>query len=300
MVDDGTITCLEYGRYRVTTGGPSLWWFRKHARGFDVEIDETSRDYGCLAVQGPTSRKTLEALTQSSLDDLGFFRSRFATVGTHQVEITRTGYTGDLGYELWIRAEEALDVWDALVEAGQPHGLLPAGLDALDMTRVEAGFILQGVDYFSAPLCEIESRKSSPFEVGLGWSVHLKRPAFIGSEALRREKSKGSRWSFVGLEIDWDELEAEYQRHSLPPHLPSTAWRDPVPVFVRGKRQVGQATSGTWSPILKKNLALATVESEFAEIGSDVLIEQTVEYSRRKITARVVEKPFFNPERKRS
>ncbi|MCI0410255.1 MAG: aminomethyltransferase family protein, partial [Acidobacteria bacterium] len=233
------------------------------------------------------------------LDSLRFFRIMEARIGGARVEVSRTGYTGDLGYEIWMKNEVALEVWDRIQQAGEPHGLVPAGLDALDVTRVEAGFILQGVDYYSATRCPIESRKSSPFEIGLGWTVDLDRDPFLGQEALRREKTTGSRWALVGLEISWEEMEALYEEHGLPPHLPATAWRTAVPVY-DGERQIGRATSGSWSPLLKQNLALASVEERYSRPGTTIRIEHTAEFERRTVTAKVVARPFFDPERKKA
>jgi len=300
VIDDGTVARLGESAYRVTSASPSLRWLQEHARGFAVDIQDESESIAALALQGPTSRDVLRAAASGiDLDALRFFRIAPAGIGAARVEISRTGYTGDLGYEIWLDRDDALPVWDAILQAGEAHGLVPAGLDALDVTRVEAGFILQGVDYYSATRCPIEARKSSPYEIGLGWTVDLERDAFLGHEALRREKRAGSRWAMVGLQISWEEMEALYEVHGLPPHLPATAWRTPVPVY-DGERQIGRATSGSWSPLLKQNLALACVESRFARPGTAVQIEHTAEYERRTVTATVVERPFFNPERKRA
>jgi aminomethyltransferase len=300
VIDDGTVACLGESNYRVTSASPSLRWLQEHARGFTVGIRDESESIAALALQGPTSREILrQAARDVDVDALRFFRIAPARIGEARVEISRTGYTGDLGYEIWLGHDDALGVWDELQRAGEAFGMVPAGLDALDVTRVEAGFILQGVDYYSATRCAIEARKSSPYEIGLGWTVDLEREPFIGQEALRREQREGSRWAMVGLEISWEEMEALYEVHGLPPHLPAAAWRTPVPVY-DGERQIGRATSGSWSPLLKQNLALASVESRFSEPGTRVQIEHTAEYERRTITARVVTRPFFNPERKRA
>jgi aminomethyltransferase len=299
VIDDGTVARLREELYRVTSASPSLRWLEDHARGYDVRIEDTSEATAALALQGPASREILVRVCGDGVAALRFFRIQETRLDGVVVQVSRTGYTGDLGYEIWMGAGDALPVWDALVGAGAPYGLEPAGLDALDVTRVEAGFILQGVDYVSATRSPIESRKSSPFEIGLGWTVDLDRDRFVGQRALREEKSRGSVWALVGLEISWEELERLYDEHGLPPHLPAAAWRTPVPVY-EGNRQVGRATSGTWSPLLKKNLALATVEARCAAEGTRLRIEQTVEYARRTVSATVVRRPFFDPERKRS
>ena len=299
VIDDGTVARLEEARFRLTTASPSLRWLQDHSRGFTAAIEDCSESVSALALQGPASRDVIRTLAGDVADRIGFFRIAEARMAGIRVEISRTGYTGDLGYEIWIPAADSLPVWDALIEAGAPYGLLPAGLDALDVTRVEAGFILQGVDYHSAIRCPIESRKSSPLELGLGWTVDLDRETFVGQEALRKERERGSRWALVGLEISWEEMESLYEEHGLPPHLPAAAWRSAIPVY-EGGRQIGRATSGAWSPILKKNLALASVEARYARIGTRVQIEHTAEYERRTVTARVVPRPFFDPERKKA
>lgn len=299
MLDDGTITRLGDTRYRVTSADPMLRWFRRNARGFEVEIEDTSRKLGALAVQGPTSGGVLNEVTEGAVEGLRFFRTTPAKIAGAEVTITRTGYTGDLGYEVWVANDDALKVWDALMAGGRDHGIMAAGLDALDITRVEAGFIMAGVDYKNAKHCLTAMQTSTPYEVGLGWTVQLNRGPFIGQKALLAEKARGPEWAMVGLEIDWVQIERAYAAFGLPPNLPSAAWRSPVPLFHLG-RQVGYATSGAWSPTLKKNLALATVPARYSEEGTALDFEITVEYWRRNVRATVVETPFFNPDRKRA
>jgi aminomethyltransferase len=215
-------------------------------------------------------------------------------------QVSRTGYTGDLGYEGWVKNDDAVALWDAMIAGGKDYGIMPAGLDAMDVTRVEAGFILNGIDYFNANHCVIESRKSTPYELELGWMVRLKRPPFNGSAAIKQEKKDGPVRVLAGLELDWDEHEAIFAEHGLPPEIHPGAWRDSVPVYDDTGKQAGYATSGAWSPILKKNLALATLASKYSAVGTKLRFEVTVEYVRRTVTATVVKKPFFDPERKRS
>ncbi len=300
LLDDGTATRLGDTHFRVTAAEPSLAWFERNRGGFDVAIEDSTERVAALSLQGPRSREILDAVADGDVASLGFFRAMPARVGEVPVIVTRTGYTGDLGYEVWTDADLATDLWDRLMDAGSPHGMLPVGLDALDMTRIEAGFIMNGVDYFSANHCLIEARKSTPYETALGWTVQLKRAPFIGQGALRAEMTAGPRRRFVGLEIDWDEVETLFAAQGLPPEIPMAAWRTPVPVYDAVGRQVGQATSGTWSPTLKKNLALATVRSPHGRVGEELRIEVTVEYVRHRVTATVRDKPFFDPPRKRS
>ncbi|RKY18541.1 MAG: aminomethyl transferase family protein [Planctomycetota bacterium] len=299
LLDDGTVTRWDDQDFRLTSADPCWGWLNRHTQGFDVRIDDVSTELAALALQGPRAREILTAVCGGELAELRFFRAARARCANFDIEVTRTGYTGDLGYELWVAPDHALALWDALMEAGAPHAMLPLGLDALDVTRIEAGFILAGVDYTSARRALIPARKSSPFEVGLGWTVQTERELFLGQAALVAERSKGSAWSLVGLEIDWDELEALYDSFGLPPSLCSMAWRDAVPVYLDDGRQVGQATSGTWSPTLKQNLALASVRTPHAKPGARLKLEVTVEYQRRKVTATIVPTPFFDPPRKR-
>jgi aminomethyltransferase len=219
--------------------------------------------------------------------------------GDIPVSISRTGYTGDLGYEIWMNPDDAIAVWDLLLEKGKPYGITPTGLHALDMARIEAGLILLDVDYISSRHAIVESRKSSPFELGLGWAVKMKKKDFIGKKALEAEKLKGVEWEFVGIEIEWDPFEKLHRDVGLAPGLPCTAWRTSTPLY-RGNKQVGYATSGTWSPILKRYIALAHVKAEYAKENTQLDFELKVEHFRKLTPAQIVPTPFFDPERKRS
>jgi aminomethyltransferase len=299
VLDDGTLTRLDERAYRMTSADPSRAWLERNAAGFEVEIEDQSHSLAALALQGPNSCGVLSRACGEDLTGLRFFHHRRARIAGADVEVTRTGYTGDLGYEVWIPNAGALAVYDALLAAGAPLGLEPAGLDALDVTRIEAGFILMGVDYKSARRCLAEGQKSSPYEIGLGWAVELDRDPFVGQAALRREAARGPRWQVRGVEIDWRELEELYDRAGLPTELPLAAYRSSIPIY-RDSQQVGYATSGAWSPTLKRNLALATLGSEAAVAGTRLSIEQTVEYQRHRVTCTVADTPFFDPERKRA
>ena len=302
VIDDGTVTRLDEDHYRVTAADPSLYWLQAVGRGLRVTIEDSSARIAALALQGPRSREILRACSNANMDALKFFGATKAELDGLEVWITRTGYTGDLGYEVWVDKAHAVRLWDALIDAGRPHGIEPAGLDALDVSRIEAGFILLGIDYFSAPKVVLEARKSSPFEVGLGWIVDFERqsgPNFIGRDALLAEKKRGPVWALVGLEVAWEALEALYEEFSLPPALPATARRDGLPVYDDEGRQVGKVTSHTWSPILKKYIALTTIEASSAALGTIVQMEHTVEFERKKVPAKVVKTPFYDPERRR-
>jgi len=304
VIDDGTIARLEDDAtgpvFRWTAADAQLRWFRLNSRGLDVAIEETTDTIGALALQGPLARHVLEAATGQDFGDLRYYRRKPALVGTIAVDVSRTGYTGDLGYELWVDAGAAPDLWDAVMEAGRPYGVRPAGMLALDVARVEAGLILLEVDYTSARHALIPEQSYSPYEIGLGRLVKLdKQVAFVGREALRREQSAGGpERRLVGLQVDWDDIERLYSRQGLSPALSATAWRAQVPVYDRGSRQVGRATSGAWSPILKRAIALAQVPVEFEAPGSRLQLEWTVEGRRGRVGAEVAPLPFFDPPRK--
>jgi aminomethyltransferase len=300
VIDDGTVWRLEENRFLITAADPNLRWFQDVGAGLQVSVADVSGDFGTLALQGPLSKAILkEALDEVDLDKLKFFHLAEGMVDGFPVTVTRTGYTGDLGYELWVRPEHAERLWDCLFEPGQNYGLLPAGLVVLDIARIEAGLLLIEIDYISARYAKIEAQKSSPFEIGLGWTVALDGANFVGRKALLAEKESGSKWAFVGLRVDWLDLERRYAEVDLPPLVAGRASRAAVPIYKSGK-QVGQATSYTFSPILKQYVALGTVLSEFAAIGERLEMEITVEYRRTTARATVVTIPFFEPERKRS
>jgi len=300
VLDDGTVSRLDDTWFRVTAAEPTLSWLMRQSRRFDVTIEDSTDRLGTLSLQGPTSRDVLKNVCDADLDALRYFGVTKAKLDGVDVAISRTGFTGDLGYEVWVDREQAIQVYDAIMAGGRDYRIQPVGLDAMDVTRIEAGYIMNGVDYFSANACPIESRKSSPYEIGLGWTVDLDRDPFIGQDALKAEKANGSAWATVGLVYDWPAFERLFAEFGLPPQLPGGAWRTGIPVYSQKGVQVGQATSGTWSAILKDNLALATVESAYAEPGTALQIEVTVEYERRRVPAIVTKTPFFDPPRKRA
>jgi aminomethyltransferase len=293
VLDDGTVARLGEAEFRMTSAEPNLRWLEDNASELEVEIEDVTESLAALSLQGPASRAILGDI------ELKYFRLARRYLGDIPVAISRTGYTGDLGYEIWVSARDAIALWDYLISVGTPYGIVPAGMLALDMARIEAGLMLIEVDYVPARKALIESQTSSPFELDLGWTVNLKKERFVGREALTREASRGPQWQFVGLEIDWTSLEQLYAEVGLATRLPAAAWRTSVPIYA-GKEQAGYATSGGWSPLLKKYIALAHLSSRFARPGTLLDIEMTVEHRRKRAAARVVKKPFFDPERKRA
>jgi aminomethyltransferase len=296
MIDDGTITRLEENRYRWTAADPNLRWFRQNAFGMDVHIEDITEQIAALALQGPTSGKLLKSIAEADIANLKYFRKTSGTIGGVAVDISRTGYTGDLGYEIWIPWQDAVKVWDTLMDVGRRFDIHPTGMLALDVARIEAGLILADVDYVSSKKALIPSQKYSPAEVGLGKLVHYDKPNFIGREALLEEKKSGPKRTLVGLEIDWNEVEKLFEQRGLAPQTPATASRVHVPVY-KGREQVGKATSTTWSPTLKQLIALASVDSRHAP-GTRLQIEMTIEAARSRCGATIRQLPFFNPPRK--
>jgi len=303
-IDDGTVSRLEENVYRWTAADPSLRWFRQNALGMQVEIEDISDKVASLALQGPTSGRLLVSVTEAAETDvakLKYFRVTRGKIAGVPVEISRTGYTGDLGYEIWIPWSEAGKVWDALISGGKAFDVRPAGMLALDVARIEAGLLLIDVDFASSKKALIESQKYSPFEMGLGRLVSADKARFVGQAALADEKRRGPARTIVGLEIDWTAVETIYDRIGLAPQVPAIASRVGVPVYSGGGGcggQVGKATSSTWSPTLKKFIALATVDRGHEAAGTVLDFELTVEAVRHRVPAKVVETPFFNPPRK--
>ncbi len=298
VIDDGTITRLGENEYRWTAADPSLRWFEQNALALDVQIEDISEQVAALALQGPTSGRLLQAVTDANVGGLKYFRVTHGAIAGVPVDISRTGYTGDLGFEIWMPWKNAGKVWDELIKKGKAFDIHPAGMIALDIARIEAGLILIEVDYTSSKKALIEAQKYSPAEIGLGKLVDLKKENFVGRDALVREKKKdGPERRLVGLEINWNEVEALYDKAGMAPQVPSIASRVAVPVYRNGK-QVGKATSTTWSPTLKKMIALACVNRDQSSVGATVNIEMTVEAVRHTASAKVVALPFFNPARK--
>jgi aminomethyltransferase len=299
VIDDGTVSRLDEKTFRMTAADPSIRWLHLNATGLEVTIEDVSERTAAVSLQGPNARAILELAGGQELSALKYFRLTTGKIRGVPVTISRTGYTGDLGFEVWIDADRALPVWDALIEVGTAYGITPAGMLALDLARNEAGLLLIEVDYISAHHALIDAQTSTPFELSLGWTVAFDKERYNGRDALLAEHERGPAWRFVGIEVDWDSLERLYADVGLPPKLPTTAWRASVPLYVGGL-QVGYATSGCWSPLLKRYIALAHLAGPYGAPGTVVEMEVTVEHHRKRATATVRPLPFFNPERKRA
>ncbi|MBL9096408.1 MAG: aminomethyltransferase family protein [Alphaproteobacteria bacterium] len=295
LLDDGTVARMDEQRFRMTSAEPSLRWLAMNAVGLDVKVTEVTDRMAALSLQGPKSRAVLNRCCAEPLDKLKYFRLTNTSIGNIPVSVSRTGYTGDLGFEIWMDAEQALPVWDRLMAAGGDYGITPCGILAMDMARVEAGLFMLDVDYTAATHAWIDGQKSSPLEMGLDWAVNLdKKGYFVGRRALEREKREGSAWKLMGLEIAWEGLERLYADVGLPPQIPAMAVRGSLPVMHEGK-QVGYASTSTWSPVLKKYIALAHLQRPHYEPGTSLTMEVTVEHHRRQAPAKVVKLPFYEP-----
>ena len=297
VIDDGTVSRLDEQRFRWTSADPTLRWITQNTTGLRVDIEDVSETTAALALQGPMAARVLRAAADANIDTLRYFRVRHGRIAGVPVDISRTGYTGDLGYEIWMPAERALAVWDALTIAGQAFELKPAGMLALDVARTEAGLLLLDVDYVGSRKALIPSQRYSPYELGLSRLVSLDKAPFVGRAALAEERRIGARRQIVGLEIEWPEVEKLYEKRGLAPVAPASTSRVAVPV-VRGSRQIGRATTTAWSPTLKRLIALATIDRPYYEEGAHVAFEITVEGARHFVGAKVVRTPFFNPPRK--
>lgn len=305
VVDDGTVARLDDGSVRWTAAEPRLRWLTMNAGELDVVIEDVSDEVAAVALQGPLSRAVLDAAVNASdrerIDALRWFRRTGASIAGIPIDISRTGYTGDLGYELWVDAARAADLWNALAAAGAPFAVRPAGLDALDIVRLEAGLILLDVDYTSARAARTPDQAYSPYELDLGHLVDLDAGPFVGRTALRAEVAAGGPpRRLVGLVLTWDAIERRSLERGLPPAVPATVSREPVPVFGPGGGQVGRVTSCGWSPIRKQVIALASVPARLSRPGTTLGVEWTVEGSRGRVPAVVVDPPFLDLARRRA
>lgn len=298
IIDDGLLAQLDENIFRLTAGEPCLYWLEDNIVGLDVTIEDVT-NLGVLALQGPFSRQLLKRITDADLDNLRYFHIIEAELGGVPVEISRTGYTGDLGYEIWVEPQHGVKLWDVIFEAGHAFRLVPFGDFALEMARIEAGLLLGDVDFYSSKKAVYDFEKSSPLELGLGWAVKLDKEYFIGQKALRREQARGPAWKTIGLEIDLNSLVSIYAEFGMPLYLPYEAWNEAVPVY-SGTKRIGKATSGMWSPILKKYISIARLETRYAHLGNQVEMEITIDANRKNALATVVKMPFFDPPRKKS
>jgi aminomethyltransferase len=293
LIDDGTIFCLASMDYRLCTGERQLDWLLASAIGFDVRLREETEEVAALAVQGPTAAKLLRSVGLAGVERLkpfehGEFSMHSSDGERVTMTVSRTGYTGDLGYELWLRPEDAEQVWDALMAAGSDRAVRPVGSRALNIARIEAGFILPNMDFVSAAHTRYLGTERSPLELGLAWLVDFNKGHFTGRRALLAESARHPRRRLVGLEVE-----------GTKPAQNALLYAD-----ASGRREAGNVTSATWSPTCKRNIALAMVDGAHITTGStlwaDIYLNRELVWERRMVRARVVERPFFAPARRRA
>jgi aminomethyltransferase len=301
VVEDGVILHLEKDEFILTAAEPNLAYFEALLGAHDVEIEDVSAAWGVLAFQGPRSRDLLAALAPAvaKLPHFGLIRTKIDKV---PVIVSRTGFTGDLGFEIWAPAADALRVWDALWKVSRGQGVVPFGMIALYMARIEAGLILLDVDFHSSRFAWTDADRSTPIELGLGWmfkGLETDDRAFIGRDAIRRERAaRSSRWKLSGLIVDWREYDRIYDEAGLIPPKDHTPIQDEYYVYDDDLSQLGYATSQMYSPMLQRHIALARVPLDRAAPGSRVKLELPVAHKYEYFDAVVSRTPLFDPQRR--
>ena len=288
LIDDGTIFRLGDSEYRICTAERQIDWLLDSALGFDVQISEVTEQIAALAVQGPTSCAVLKAAGLKDVEKLKPFEIGYFTLHGYRVTVSRTGFTGDLGYEVWMEPEQGVEIWDALMAAGRSRGIRAIGSQALNIARIEAGFLAPNVDFVSAEHTIRLGTNRSPLELGFSWLVDFNKGHFTGRRALLTEQQRGAQRQLVGLDIAGNK----------PAHNALLYSDD------SGKREIGSISSAIWSPTCKRNIALAMVNAPHFKIGStvwaEIYLSRELVWERRMSRAQVVERPFFAPERRRA
>ena len=284
VIDDGTVFCFNSNHLRIFCAERNLNWFSDTAIGFNVEVEDVSDTIAALAFQGPLSCKILNLLNVKDIENLKpFYFDNFDLNGC-KVTISRTGFSGDLGYEIWCKNEDAINVWDSLFTFNRDYKVLPAGMNALDMVRIEAGFIQPNADFMSAEQALRPNRMRNPYELGMGWLVDLNKNYFTGKKNLINLKKQTLTKKLVGLDIQGDK-----------PAIGSV-------LYDKNKKEIGIVTAGMWSPSLKSNIAFGYVDKDHMKIGSKVFAEiyhpEELEYKKIWAECSVVKKQFFNPPRR--
>ena len=301
VVSDGMVFRMSEDRFRIT-GDPSHGWLMQNAEGFDIRIKEVTHERGILSLQGPKSRAVLEAATGEDWSGFRFSRIRIAEIGGVDVEVARQGFTGERGYELCVAEDNGAALWDAIMEAGDAHGIKPAGYLALDTARIEAGLIIPGPDFtnggavtdaIGAPIEVDSENKASPFELGAGRFVDFDSGDFLGKAALLKEIETGFRRNRVGLQIDWQGIAEMYTAQGLAPVVVPTPIWYPLVVMKDGKK-IGRATSIAWSPTIQKVIGFGHLEKEYCEPDTEVAVEFHVKDKTGLVNARVVKLPFID------
>ena len=312
VIEDGVLMHVSDGEYLLTAAEPNLAYFQGLAGRLDVSIDDVTEEWGIASIQGPRSREILAAVAPA-IAELGYFALTRTTIAGVDVIVSRTGYTGDLGFEIWVPADGALEVWDAIWTAGRDRALIAFGMTALYMARIEAGLILLDVDFHSSRYAWTDHDRSTPIELGFGWMFKDLAPdapstnghtvasgrAFIGRDAIRRElREKSSRWVLTGLVVDWKDYDRIYGEAGLIPPKDHTPIQDEYYVYDDELNQLGYATSQMYSPMLQRHIALARVPLDRLAEGSRVKLEAGVRHRYEYFNATVSKLPLFNPQRR--
>ena len=283
VIDDGTLFQFDEDHYRLCSQQHQLDWLLMSASGFDVQVETETHDVAALAVQGPTSYSVLAAAGINDLDQLSPFGISDLRCGDIPVMVSRTGYTGDLGYELWIDPEHALPLWDAIFGVQGQYDIHAMGLSALEMVRIEAGFIMPGFDFNTAEATVRDGYDRSPYEVGLGWLVNLDKGHFTGRKALIAEKSQPLKRRLTKIVVEGNKPVGQafiYDR--------------------KGGKLVGEIKCTTWSPILKANLALADIDFVKgrlpAKLWAKFDYQRELKWRTALAECHAQSKPFYSPE----
>jgi aminomethyltransferase len=301
VLEDGVIQRRSPDEYVLTTAEPNYAYLADRIGRLEVSVEDVSLEYGTIAVQGPRSRDLLSRLVPG-VASVPFFGLTNGSIGGANVVVSRTGYTGDLGYEIWMETPDALRVWDGLWEAVDGHGVLPFGLAALYMLRIEAGLLLLAVDFDSSRFAFNDAHRSTPIELGWSWmfkDLATDDRAFIGRRALESELAeRSSRWKMTGLVVDWEDYDRVYGQAGLIPPKQHAPLHEDWMVYGDDGQRVGYATSVMYSPVLQRHIALARVRPDLSRVGTRVQLEFTVDHQYQKIAAHVARLPLFNPQRK--
>lgn len=302
LVEDGVLLRHAEDEFVLTAAEPNLAYFQDLAGPRDrVVIEDISDAWAVLALQGPRSRMLLERLDKA-IGKLAYFGHGKANIGGHKVNVSRTGFTGDLGYEIWCRTEDALDVWDAVWEVTRGHGVVPFGLQALYMTRIEAGLLLLDVDFANSRFAWTDADRATPFELGLGWALRGIEEGdrhFIGRNALRRELATGSgRFRTTGIVVDYGDWNRLHDEAGLLPAMDHVPVQEEQYLYDDAGMQIGYATSFMYSPVLQRHIGIARVPVASAPPGSKVNLEIPINHRYVHVAATTARLPHYNPQRK--
>lgn len=301
VIEDGVILRLSEDEFLLTAAEPNLAYLAGLTGGMSVEIEDVSEGYGALALQGPYAKEILARMAPE-IEDVGYFHLTPAKIGKAPVTISRTGYTGDLGYEIWVGADDALEVWDRLFEVAAPYGAIPAGQTALLITRIEAGLILIDVDFHSARYAWNDDQRATPHELNMGWmlrDLESDERAFIGRWAIEREVAEGSsRWKTVGITVDWEHWAKTHNDRGLVTPKDHTPEHGGMMLYDENVERIGYTPSFVYSPVLQNHIGIARLRPEHTDVGTKVGLEVTIDHRYEVVDSYVTRLPFYNPPRK--